>query len=170
VSVETSNPEAYYSLWPITPKPEAQSGIFKPIPFEFKKSYEDDKDKKAEGREADVTVCLYTLNAYGIQKRAKEIASNLKGWCAKGMRKKESCASFTYEILLAGGLNKLAGPRNSTSAFSSMTPSNMREIAFNAKRQELKDASDTAKFKYDAETLPERQPSFLEQIFGLSKK
>jgi len=152
VAVETTMPKAYYSLWPILPKNNC--GFFSAIEHEFKKEYEEDCDEdKGEGRQADVMICLYTLHGSKIKKAAQAIKKDLKGWCALGTKKKASCASFAYDILIPAGLGELANlGLSSSKGSSSMTPGDMRELVISAKQQEVENYPEIKDFECPGET------------------
>ncbi len=143
-------PNAYFSLWPMgLPNGKIQ---------QFYEIREHDfftlaGDVHAEGRQAEKTICLYTLNAEEIQAKFNFFKANLSGWTLLGSNlllnncSAESCASLALKLLQAGGLNE-----GNSSLSISVTPDIMAAVLAEAKMNELKTHPFTAELIFEGET------------------
>jgi hypothetical protein len=159
VSIETTNPRGYYSLWPEGgfDMKKDKAGFFKPKKHEQKTYLE---DLEAEGRNPDVAICLYSLDGYALSVNFERLIKNLDGWrlvgsnCVTRLSKKssESCASLAYRLLDGGGLSKVVSSCVSTHVSSVATPNDLVKIAKEAKQYKLTKYTETKKFKFRHET------------------
>lgn len=147
VSLKTS--EDYHSFWP---KFKQTHMLFKKEPYEFKKTLA--QDIVAEERDPDWAVCLYTLNSELIEEKAIEMKANVNSWCPNGTENDESCASFVYQMLDYAGIDNLYQLSGfSHKAGSSMTPGEVKALAYHAKIKEYDEvAPETQAFSYNRET------------------
>jgi len=175
ISVETTMPKNYMSLWPSQRKTSSSAGFFQdmatPISPDFKADYK--ADVIAERRKCDITLCLYSLKSSRINKEfnsfLEEIKSSEKegkpaGWRLIGSnwlvsliadtgKAAESCASLAYRLLNAGGLYDLISSAYSLGVSSSVVPDVLGKMTKVAKKKELEKYPETQDFHFDSETL-----------------
>jgi hypothetical protein len=96
--------ETYMSLWP----KQSRRKEFDNVPPEYVLNYEIEKSKY-EGREPEYTFCFYTLNKQDIINKFKAFKNELESWCLYGgiCKNAESCVSFAWKLLEAGGIENL---------------------------------------------------------------
>lgn len=165
VSIETTQPKGYMSLWPkAQPTQQGGSGLFKPIPHEFKQNVAEDYN--AELRQPEITVCLYSLNSELLFEKWETEKIRLQGWVLIGHNRLinqgsgDSCSGLAYRLLESGGIyEKLISRTYFFSTFSSVvTPDDLGKAVSVAKQQELSLHPETAKFQYVEETPIEELP------------
>jgi len=142
----------YMSFWPAVPA-NPKNSIFG-APAEFKGSYEE--DLKEEGREPEITLCLYSLNVAAMRTEFREIHSKVKsgkykGWTVvgnsllNGYGGGHSCSSLAYEVLKAGQIYDLITSRFSSSLSSAPSPDGLARAVFAAKKGENKNYAKESK-------------------------
>lgn len=160
VSIETTQPAGYMSLWPQEePKEQKKDhGFFKTVAHEFKRDAQD--DYKAEARPAEITICLYCLNSELLFEKWEAERTSLKGWTLIGHNRLinqgsgDSCSGLAYRLLEEGGIyEQLISRGRFSSTFSSVvTPDDLGKAVYVAKQQELVLHPETVNFHYDGET------------------
>lgn len=160
VSIETTQPGGYMSLWPQEePKEQKKDhGFFTTVAHEFKREAKDDYD--AEARAPEITVCLYSLNSELLFEKWETEKGSLKGWTLIGSNRLinkgngNSCSGLAYQLLEQGGIyDQLISRSRFSSTFSSVvTPDDLGRAVYVAKQQELALHPETAGFHYADET------------------
>lgn len=159
VSIETTQPRGYMSLWPQEgPKEQKKDhGFFTTVAHEFKRGAQD--DYTAEARPAEITVCLYSLNSELLFEKWETEKASLKGWTLIGRNwlinqdSGDSCSGLAYQLLKQGGVYQLISRARFSSNFSSVvTPDDLGRAVCVAKQQELALHPQTAGFHYVGET------------------
>lgn len=152
VSIETTKPEGYMSLWPEgLPHDKKIKAIFENRESHYMSSYQDDF-KAEEERKPELTYCFYTMNAYKISDEFKKIQKNNKGWTLLGNNifihqgNSHSCATMAYELLKAGGIYDMVSSGHSLTFSSTVAPDTLIPALKAAKQYELKHYPRTAAF------------------------
>lgn len=157
--VAIKTPNRYISLWPGGEASGPIRQFFERRETHFMRAYTD--DKSAEERDAEVTICLYSLNTEMIEGRFDKIKDNLEGWtllCGtvlKNSGAQESCASLALRMLKVGGIDDLV--KNDVHLGSSVTPSiitpdELAHVSVEAKKGELKQFPVTQQYQFIGET------------------
>lgn len=158
ISIESENPKRYYSLWPSKPTTTDGLGLFQVISPELKQDYS--ADYRAEGRDPEVVICLYSLTGTHIETEFNGIKKNLQGWqligsnilSRSGGTAKENCSSFAYRLLKAGGIYDSVSSSWSSKFSSIVTPDGLVDLVKSAKQYELREHPETQNFSFDNET------------------
>lgn len=153
----------YCSFWPGNPSAKSGIGVFfeKRDPH-YMGGYESDQEAEKGGIRKDgkpeTIICLYSLSVTKIYEKFEELKNTVDGWTLFGSNKlinqgcKQSCASFAYDVLCAGGIYDLAPSKKSLKFSSTATPDDMAAFVEKAKQRELKDYEETQKFEFEGET------------------
>ncbi len=146
----------YYSLWPNLIERQ-WTGYIDPVPGFYMKGYRrpgtvtppspgamNAYDCDAEGRDAEITVCLYHLDIYKINARFEALRIDVDSWVLVGkniLRPLKpnnacSCSSLAKDLLVAGGVNELISSAASSTWSSAATPDAFVQIEVSAKKAE----------------------------------
>jgi hypothetical protein len=104
----------YMSFWPAQDFP-VYKAVVKPAPPHFSPSYE--KDMEYEGRAAENSYCLYTLDYEAMENEFVILRDRVTSWALHGnifCVDWHSCASLAYRLLLKGGLDYLIPSKERT--------------------------------------------------------
>jgi hypothetical protein len=151
VSIETSDPESYMSLWPNgRPDEKMIVSLFEKRPAHYMSSYQDDLD--AEQREPELVYCLYRLDIYKILEKFENIQGKNEGWTLFGNNilihggGSHSCSSMAYALLKSGGIYDKISSGYSSQYASVVSPDNLVDAVKAAKKYEVKHYPQTVKF------------------------
>ena len=155
VSIETTTPKGYMSLWPEgLPDGKKLVSIVEKRPSKYMASYQDDFN--AEGRKPEIVICLYTLKAEEIVNCFNKTKQKNEGWTLLGNntihgKDAHSCATLAYDLLKTGGLYDLVSSSFSFSYSSTVAPDTLVLALIKAKKNELKQYPETKQFSLENE-------------------
>jgi len=198
VSIEIPDINFYASLFP-NPRPLAEAieykaelkaaktragqeyiKAFSTKPSNYKHSYQQDVTAES-GKDANIVICLYSLDIDAMEREFRNLAQNTKGWrligsnllvqildplelTKAGQKNVENCASLACKILEGGGIKSLLTKTESAIFFSKTSsvvkPDDVGDLVIKAKFSEIEKNPETIKFRFDSETpLPLPLPS-----------
>lgn len=165
VSIETTIPPSYMSLWPKgQPNEDFMKAVFEKRSSHYMASYND--DFIAEKRAPEITICLYTLNVEKIIDKFNEIKKENENWTLLGNTllinrgTSHSCATLGYELLKAGEIFDIITSGYSSSYCLIVAPDTLVPAIKEAKKQELKKHPESCGFLFDNEfSIPVEEKS-----------
>lgn len=171
LQLPTDPGSGYYSFWPHLVE-RNHIGYVMPVPGFYMKGYRRpagvaavpegqmyEYDCDAENRDAEISICLYSLNIHKMKQVFEQKKTEVDRWVLIGkniLRRKNndanSCASLARDLLVAGGIEELL---SSSSFCSASIPDQFVPLLQAAKETENKRYPNTKKFTHpDESTLP----------------